>query len=253
MTAPENHSSVLPAAGGTAHANCMDVVGLAAAVIRSLLTERARNGVVALDDANRILDEVTDAGGAFARMMTGQPALCPAAAPPRHHVSGRKDSFRRLMVRPFEPLLEGEPAVFSREFLPQFFTVVDAIGGEWRSRTESACRTVLQSLVIQHGHGLTWEHFYTDPRVHRILTHALRHLVAYLETPAGQWLWEQAMLRPSHNGRTPVRDQVDKVYAALVDSWRALEMEGAQLGREAEPRNGHAAKPAGRHHEGRPA
>jgi hypothetical protein len=157
---------------------CMDVVAMAATLIRRLLKDKSENGCVKLEDIDRILDSVVDPKGEF-----------------------------------------------PREFLPHFFKVVDAAGGTWVTKTESACRTVLQSLVVQHGHGLTWEQFYGDTRVHHILTHALRHLLTHLETPAGQWLWEQAMLRPGHSGRAPAKDQADQVYSALINTWRALEME----------------------------
>jgi len=210
-----------------AESPCMDVVAVAASVLRRLLSEQAKDGQVALADAGRILDELTEAKGEFARMIKGQPAKCRAHGCGQGAVNGRKDPFRRLMVRPIELLLEGEPATFPREYLPNFFKVVTSAGGDWLAKTETASRAVLQSLVVTHGHQLTWEQFYADSRVHHILIHSLRHLIAYLETPAGQWLWEQGMLSPGYTGRAPAKAQTDQVYAALRDTWRALESENA--------------------------
>ena len=223
MTIPDSKvpdSNVKPAQGGPPP--CLDVLRLATAEIRRQLTEKSKNGTVSLDDANRILDEFSNGKGAFSLLVALIPAKCTT---PRNRVNARKNSFRRLMVRPFEPLLEGAPPEFPRDYLPHFFKVVEAVGGDWRAKSENACRTVLQSLLLQHGHDLTWEQFYADTRTHHILTHSLRHLLTYLETPAGQWLWEQAMLRQTRNGLAPTKTQAERVRTALMDTWRALEAE----------------------------
>ncbi len=211
--------------GGGAPPPCMEVVALVTAAVRRGLAQKARDDRVTLADIDGVLAELSAPGGALARALASQTVKCSQVLAARHHHPGRKGAFHRLMVRPFETLLDGDPPVFPRACLPHYFKVIDAAGGAWLGKSEDVCRAVLQSLLVEHGHGLEWDVFYADPRVRRVLAYALRHLVATLETPSGRWLWEQTMLRPDRNGRAPARDQADQIYRSLRDTWRALDLE----------------------------
>ncbi len=211
--------------GGVGSPPCLEVMALVAVALRRALADKAQDGRVTLAEVDGVLAELSAPGGALARVLAAQADKCGQlmmAHPPR---AGRKKAFHRLMVRPFETLLDGEPPAFPRSCLPHYFKVVDAAGGAWLTKTEDVCRAVLQSLLVEHGRNLEWDAFYTDTRVRHVLAYALRHLVTTLETPAGQWLWEQTMLRPDRNGQAPAKEQADLVYRSLRDTWRALELE----------------------------
>ena len=242
MTVPVRPAGSGPSAA-TGRLACLDVVAVAVEMVRRLAKEKSRHGMVNLSELNKILDSFADPHCEFAHAIAAQPAKCAAANVAAAHaaeegekaasqtgygpLSGRRDMFRRLMVRPFEVLLDGQTPAFPREFLPNFFKVLDAGSAGWKNKTENACRTVLQALAIDHGHHLEWEVFYSDIRTRHIMIHSLRQFVSFLETPAGQWMWENALFGPNPNGRRPNNAQCQQLYDALCASWRALEMEMA--------------------------
>ncbi|MDO8606449.1 MAG: hypothetical protein Q7R40_07940 [Phaeospirillum sp.] len=135
----------------------------------------------------------------------------------------RKDPFRRLMVWPLESLLTRQPPEVSRDFLDHYFQFLDILFAEEMGGYERRCRMVLQALRVIHGQSLTWDVFYADPRTNRILTHALRRLITFLDSPTGRWAWPHTVSRPSKSGHTPTSEEAEQVILTLRDAWRNAE------------------------------
>lgn len=141
----------------------------------------------------------------------------------REDATCRKDPFRRLMVWPLEQLMEHQPPEVSRGFLDHYFQFLNILFADEFEKYERRCRMVLQALRSVHGQQLTWDAFYADPRAERILAHALRHLVTFLDSPTGRWAWPHTVSRPGHNGHTPTPEEAEHVIHALRNVWRSLE------------------------------
>lgn len=202
---------------------CFDVVGTLADVVGTLAEERAEGGTIALDELRRILDMVKGGTSPLGRFLEGQEMRCRKAFRPSvRHATSRNDVFRRLMVRPFETLLEGDPAAFPRCFLANYFEVVEAAFGDKLGHYEQRSREIFQDMLVAHGNDLAWDDFYSDPRVRAVLSHGLTRLMTYVESPAGQWAWLTAMSRVNVDGAKPTSDQADLVKATLTTTWKAL-------------------------------
>lgn len=202
---------------------CFGVVGLFADVVGRLAEERARDGMLGLDEVKRILAMVCGGSSPLARALEGQESRCRKAfRPSAHHASSRNDVFRRLMVRPFETLLEGSPAVFPRHFLPNYFEVVEAAFGDKLGHYEQRSREIFQDMLVRYGNDLAWDVFFADPRVRAVMSHGLTRLMGYIEGPAGQWAWLTAMSRANVDGAKPTSAQADLIKQTLATTCKAL-------------------------------
>lgn len=202
---------------------CDGVVGLLADVVAALAEERAVGGMIGLDEVRRILDLVRGGSSPLARALEGQESRCRKAFRPSvRHATSRNDVFRRLMVRPFETLLDGETPAFPRCFLPNYFEVVEAAFGDKLGHYEQRSREIFQDMLVAHGNDLAWDVFYADPRVRAVMSHALTRLMGYIESPAGQWAWLTAMSRANVDGAKPTSEQADLVKRTLAVTGKAL-------------------------------
>lgn len=203
-------------AASQAQRACLDVLGLFSELVSTLAAERAKDGVIALDEVNRILALVRGAGSPLSRAMDAQESKCRKSFKPAvRHANSRNDVFRRLLVRPFETLLEGEPPAFPRCFLANYFEVAEAALGEAIKQYDQRSREIFQEMLVRHGNDLAWDVFFADPRAHAILSRVLSKLLRYLATPVGQWAWLNCMGRVNADGASPSSAQADMVLAAL--------------------------------------
>lgn len=211
--------------GGTGQVQpkCFDVLGLITGLVGTLSREQARDGFLHLDDINRILDMVRDAGSPLVQSFIAQEQRCRAHFRPSvRHATSRNDVFHRLMVRPFETLLEGNNPAFPRCFLPNYFELVEAAFADKFKQYDDRSREIFQDMLVSHGNSLAWDVFFDDPRSRAVLRHALHRLMLYLETPAGQWAWVTCMSRQNMDGAQPSTTQADMILAALRTTWKVM-------------------------------
>ncbi len=202
---------------------CFDVLGLMSDVVLRLAEERAQGGVLRVEELRRILEMTRGAGSPLLRAFGAQEARCRRSfRPAARHATSRNDVFRRLMVRPFETLLEGDSPAFPRCFLPNYFELVEAAFGDKLGHYDQRAREVFQDMLVSHGNDLAWEVFFADARARAILGHGLSRLMRYIESPAGQWAWLTCMNRQNVDGARPTTEQADSVLAALRATARAL-------------------------------
>jgi hypothetical protein len=212
-------------AGSPKHCRALTTVVLG--VIEALLRDKATDGTITVEDAIRVLRYVGSGTAELDSVFTAQEQRCRRSlAGARGDASSRSDPFKRLMVRPFETLLGGEPPVFPRRFLCNYFEVLKAAFGPRFDQYDSFCREVFQRLHVAYGHSLTWEVFYAEPKISQLLIHALRKLLAFLDTPAGQWVWLQAMTQRLGTGEQPTADQAAIVRGILETTLRGLSADG---------------------------
>ncbi|MBI3444836.1 MAG: hypothetical protein HY055_05650 [Magnetospirillum sp.] len=214
------------ACGGS---GCYQVAAVVSDVLERLLRETSREGMVRVEDAIKILKLVGRGTYELDVAFEAQEKNCRQRFQPgRGKASSRDNPFRRLMVRPFETLLTGEPPPYSRAFLGNYFDVLEAAYGEKYGEYDRHARAILQNLLVVHGHNLGWETFYAEARASQILAHALRRLLRFLEGPAGQRAWLQFMSRPAPTGERPHAEQVDRIRDVLGHTMRGFEVAPSQ-------------------------
>lgn len=210
-------------APGEERRQCFDVLSLMSDVVFRLAQERAVDGVLRLDDLRRILEMSKGGHSPLLRAFEAQEARCRRAFRPAvRHATSRNDVFRRLMVRPFETLLEGDPPAFPRCFLANYFELVEAAFADKLKHYDDRAREIFQDMLVAHGNDLAWEVFFNDPRARAILGHGLSRLTRYVESPAGQWAWLNCMNRHNADGAKPSTEQAEAVLNALRVTARAL-------------------------------
>lgn len=204
---------------------CYDVADVVSGVLERLLREISRDGRVKIEDAIKILRLVTRGTYELDVAFDSQQKTCRQRfLPTRGKASSRDNPFRRLMVRPFETLLSGDPPSYPRSFLSNYFEVVEAACGDKYPEYDRHSRAVLQTLLVQHGHNLIWDTFYAEGRSMQILAHALRRRLRFVETPTGQWVWVQAMSKPAPTGARPSAEQTDRIREALLHTLRGFDL-----------------------------
>ncbi|MBC7951245.1 MAG: hypothetical protein H7Z12_05390 [Rhodospirillaceae bacterium] len=202
---------------------CFDVLSMMAEVVNALAEERAQGGMLRLEDLKRILEMTKGAGSPLARAFASQEGKCRRAfRPATRHASSRNDVFRRLMVRPFETLLEGEPPAFPRCFLANYFELVEAAFGDKFKSYDDRSREIFQDMLVIHGNDLAWDVFFNDARTRAVLGHALTRLMHYIESPAGQWAWLTCLNRQNVDGAKPSSEQADLILSTLRTTRKAL-------------------------------
>ena len=213
---------------------CYQVATVVSGVLERLLREISRDGMVKVDDAIKILKLVGRGTYELDVAFEQQEKKCRQdLMPARDKASSRSNPFRRLMVRPFETLLSGEPPSFPRPFLVNYFDVLQAAYGDKYGEYDRHSRALLQALLVTHGHGLDWNTYYAEPRVWQILGHALRRLVRYLSTPPGQMIWLQTMSRPTPDGSRPSAEHSERVRDALDFTVRGFDLSAPQSAAQA--------------------
>ena len=189
----------------------------------ALAEERAKDGWLRLEDLRRILDMAQGDGSPLKSSFRAQADRCRQTLRPAvRHATSRNDVFRRLMIRPFETLLEGDPPAFPRCFLPNYFEVVEAAFGDKLKHYDERSREIFQDMLVTHGNDLAWDVFFSDPRARAVLTHALSRLMHFIEGPAGQWAWLNCLNRQNLDGAKPRSDQAEMVLHALRPTHAAL-------------------------------
>lgn len=202
---------------------CLGVLGVISEVVLALAAERSQDGVLRLDELKRILDLARGINSPLAPALATQESRCRRSfRPAARHATSRNDVFRRLMVRPFETLLEGEPPAFPRCFLANYFEVVEAAFGEKFKHYDQRAKEIFQDMLVTHGNDLAWEVFFNDPRARAVLSHGLSRLMHYIESPAGQWAWLNCMNRHNVDGAKPTTEQAEMVLTALRTTTKAL-------------------------------
>ncbi len=214
--------------GDGAPKHCRALTGVVLGLVEALLREQASGGSIAVEDMVRVLRYVASGTAELDSVFNAQEQRCRRSlAGARGDASSRSDPFKRLMVRPFETLLGGDEPLFPRRFLGNYFEVLKAALGPRFDQYGAFCREVFQRLQVMYGHSLTWEMFYAEPKVGQLLAHALRKLLAFLDTPAGQWVWLQAMTQQLASGEQPTAEQAAIVRGVLETTLRGLSSEAA--------------------------
>jgi hypothetical protein len=225
MTTSSTKPTAQGATGAAKGHKCYQAAAIASDVLERLLRETARDGLVKLDDAIKIIRLIGRGTYELDVAFEHQEKKCRAEmAPSRDKASSRNNPFRRMMVRPFETLLNGDPAPYPRPLLTNYFDVLESAYGDKYAEYDRHSRALLQGMLVNHGHNLQWERFYSEPRVAQIMSHAVKRLVRYLETPGGQRSWLTAMSRPAPTGLRPSAEQVGMVQQTLAHTARGLDM-----------------------------
>jgi len=195
---------------------CRNIAAMVGQLVYQLVIEQARDGVVRVEDLKRVLALVSQGSGQLDRQYKAQQETCTGSLRAnRRHVSSRSNAFQRLMVRPFETLLTSDPPGYPRAVLGNYFEVLAAAFGDKLTEYDRHCKAIFQALLVSHGNNLDWDVFFTDPRAIQVLAHALKRLMRFLDSPAGQWAWVQSMTRPNPSGARPTDAQADAVRQAL--------------------------------------
>ncbi len=206
-------------------AKCYQAAAIVSDVLERLLRETARDGMVRVEDAVKIMKLVGRGTYELDVAFEHQEKKCRNdLMPSRDKASSRNNPFRRMMVRPFETLLNGDPALYPRPLLGNYFEVLETAYAEKYAEYDRHSRALLQALLVSHGHNLQWDVFYAEPRVSQIMGHALKRLVRFLESPPGQRAWLTTMSRPAATGLRPSAEQVDSVRETLGHTMRGMEM-----------------------------
>jgi len=218
---------------GTEGRGCYGAADVVSGVLERLLRETSRDGLVRVDDAVKILKLVGRGTYELDVAFDSLEKACRLRFQPgRGKASSRDNPFRRLMVRPFETLLSGEPPAYPRPFLDNYFEVLEAACGDKYAEYDRHSRAILQSLLVVHGHNLAWDTFYAETRTAQVLAHALRRLLRFLEAPPGQWVWVQAMSKPSPTGARPSAEQADRIRETLQHTMRGFDLGSAAVRQE---------------------
>ncbi len=192
-------------------------------VIMTLARERARDGVISLDDVGRIAGLVSGGTMLLDTAYVRQEEACRKDhSQPKGNIGARSNPFQRLMVRPFEHLLAGESAVFQRGYLNNYFEFLEHAFEKRLEPFERHCRSIIQALMVVHGNNLTWDQFYADPRTIKTLGGALKLLGAYLAGHEGQRVWHACLIRPTPEMPQPSIGQIDQIRLALLETARGL-------------------------------
>jgi hypothetical protein len=189
----------------------------------ALLREHAVDGKLALADVERVLDLIGRGTMSLDEAFRVQEERCTKEhSRPKGNVGARSNPFQRLMVRPFETLLAGNPPVFPRPLLANYFEFLDNAMGTDKEPLERDCRAIIQALLVVHGNNLTWDHFYSDSRTLKLLHGALKRLTHVLSTPEGQKEWHGLMSRPVGDTPAAAVEQSNQLRQALLETHRGL-------------------------------
>jgi len=202
---------------------CHEMAVVVTNVIMTLAREKAQNGVVSLDDIGRIAALVGGGGMLLDSAYGKQEELCRKDHhQPQGNIGARSNPFQRLLVRPFEHLLAGECAVFQRAYLSNYFEFLEHAFGKRLEPFERHCRAIVQALMVVHGNGVTWDHFYSDQRTVKTLHGALKVVTHFLAGHEGQRIWHACLVRPTVAMPQPSVTQVDQIRQALLDTAHGL-------------------------------
>ncbi|MDO8605030.1 MAG: hypothetical protein Q7R40_00705 [Phaeospirillum sp.] len=204
---------------------CYQAATIVSDVLERLLRETSREGMVRVEDAVKIMRLVGRGTYELDVAFEHQEKKCRQdLAPARNKASSRTDPFRRMMVRPFETLLNGDQPPYPRPLLGNYFDVLEAAYADKYTEYERASKALMQALLVSHGNNLEWDAFHGEPRVSQIMVHALKRLLRFLDSPTGQRAWLTTMSRPAPNGLRPSAEQTDSIRDVLSHTVRGLEM-----------------------------
>ncbi len=207
----------------TAAIRCHALAATITDLVLTLVRDRAVDGKVALDDIDRIGDLMRRGTITLDEALKAHEDRCRKhLLQPKGNVGARSNPFQRLMVRPFEQLLAGDPAVLARPYLANYFEYLEHAFGKRLDNFERHCRGIIQALLVIHGNNLTWDHFYADPRTVKTLAAALQLMVHSLHTPEGQRIWYGCMARPVGDHPTLPARTIDEVMSMLMHTHRGL-------------------------------
>ncbi|WP_082910922.1 hypothetical protein [Magnetospirillum moscoviense] len=192
-------------------------------VVQALIRDRAIDGRVEVADLERMLSLVRRGTMSMDAAFLAQEERCRKDhSRPKGNVGARSNPFQRLMVRPFEHLLFGNPPPFPRPLLANYFTFIEQALEPERDAWEKVCRAVIQALLVVHGNNLTWDHFYSDQRALKTLGTALTRIARLLSTHDGARHWQEIMGRPLVDHPSATLEQVALVRQALLETQRGL-------------------------------
>lgn len=206
---------------------CHAISAIVIDIVHALILERAVDGKVDVADLDRLLGLVRRGTVSLDNAYRAQEERCRKDhSKPKGNVGARSNPFQRLIVRPFEHLLFGDPPAFPRPLLANYFEFVEHALGHAKEPLERDCRAIIQALLVVHGNNLTWDHFYSDPRTLKCLHAGLKHLTKMLASAEGQREWHHLMSRPV--GETPAAtlQQLAQVSKALLETHRGLSATG---------------------------
>jgi len=210
-----------PTCSGTR--SCHAISSIVIDVATALLREHAVDGKLKLSDVEHILALIGRGTMALDVAFRSQEEKCTKEhSRPKGNVGARSNPFQRLMVRPFETLLAGNPPAFPRPLLANYFEFLDQAMGTDKDPMERDCRAIIQALLVVHGNNLTWDHFYSDSRTLKLLHVSLKRMTHVFSTPEGQKAWHTLMTRPVGDTPAPSIGQTNQLRQALLETHRGL-------------------------------
>lgn len=202
---------------------CHAISAIVIDIVHALILDRAVDGKVDVADLDRLLGLVRRGTVSLDNAYRAQEDKCRKEhSRPKGNVGARSNPFQRLIVRPFEHLLVGEPPGFPRPLLPNYFDFIEKALGHDREPLERDCRAIIQALLVVHGNNLTWDHFYSDPRTLKALHAALILVVKALASAEGQREWHHLMSRQVGDHPAATLAQLAVVGEALLETHRGL-------------------------------
>ncbi|MBI2236724.1 MAG: hypothetical protein HYU60_07240 [Magnetospirillum sp.] len=215
------------ASGCRGSTRCHELAAVVTNVVMTLARERAESGFISVVDLERIAALVRRGTISLDDAFRHHEEACRRDhTRPKGDVGARSNPFQRLMVRPFEQMLVGDPAAFPRHYLPNYFGFLGQAFGARLEPFESHSRAIVQALLVVHGNNLTWDHFYADQRTVKTLKSALKLMTHVLGSAEGQRLWHASLVRPVDAYPAPTIPQANQVRLALLETGRGLAAEG---------------------------
>ncbi len=202
---------------------CHALTATVADLVVTLARERAIDGVVSLDDLERIALLVRRGTITLDEALRAHESGCRQhMLKPKGNVGARSDPFQRLMVRPLEQLLAGDPPPLPRPYLAHYAEYLGHAFGKRRDHFERHCRAIIQALLVVHGNNLTWDHFYGDPRTVKALHAALQVVAHHLQSLEGRRIWYALMARPAGDLPALPLARIEEVMTLLLNTHRGL-------------------------------
>lgn len=204
-------------------ARCRELAHTVTEIIVALIREHAVDGKVALSDVERIAAMLDRGTMVLDNVFSAHEERCRAFfLKPKGNVGARSNPFQRLMVRPFEHLLTGDPPPFPRPLLANYFEFLEHALGPDREEFERHSRAIVQALLVIHGNNLTWDTFYSDARTVKTLHAALKDITRYLSGPDGQRVWHSCLARSVGDCPAPTIPQMNEIRQVLLETHRGL-------------------------------
>ncbi len=154
--------------------SCRVAGNFAIGVFLELLREAARDGMVKMEDVERVARTVMDAKGPLETFYRQTFAEWAAAYEETKIQGQRTNVFGRLVVETFVHLLDDPRSEITRELLPRFFTALYMLlGDQDLAECREICMVVATEKRAELGDTPIWEAYFADRRCIAVLDRIL--------------------------------------------------------------------------------